>query len=329
MSQPDLSIIIVNYNSADYVAACLRSIAKQTSAVSYETILVDNATYDGCEQMLARDYPDAVYIQSDQNLGFARANNLGAYHANGDTLLFLNPDTEVKDRAIERLHTAIQNLESPGAVGCRLLNTDGTLQTSCVQSFPTVLNQLLDADLLRRWFPSSRLWGVVALNSTDVTPAEVEAVSGACIMLRRKVFEQVGGFDPDFFMYGEDLHLCLKARRAGFHNYYVGTAEVMHHGGGSSTKEQSNFSTIMMRDSVSRLLEKSRGLSYSRRYRQTQAAAAVFRLLLLRFLRPAYHARANMVEWRSTFSKWKAVLRWGLGLKNVGILELEARDNLK
>ncbi len=319
MSQPDLSIIIVNYKSADYVAGCLRTLAEQTTAMSYETIVVDNATYDGCEQMLARDYPDAVFVQSDTNLGFARANNLGAGRARGDVLLFLNPDTEVKGRAIERLHSALGNLKDPGAVGCRLLNSDGTLQTSCVQAFPTVLNQLLDADLLRRWFPSSRLWGAAALNSTGVAPVEVEAVSGACIMLRRRVFEQIGGFDPDFFMYGEDLNLCLKAHQTGFHNYYVGTAEIIHHGGGSSKKEVSNFSTIMMRKSVCLMLEKSHGKTYSRRYRLTQTAVALCRLILLAFLRPVYHARANMVEWRCMSSKWMAVLRWGLGLENAGM----------
>ena len=315
MKEIELSIIIVNYHSADYVMACMRSIVDQTSGLSYEVIVVDNASWDGCAERLASEYPGSIFIQSGHNVGFARANNLGAEHARGAVLLFLNPDTEVMDRAIERLYAAFLGLDRPGAVGCRLLNTDGTLQTSCVQPLPTVLNQLLDAEVLRKWFPKAELWGTAALSGDRSAPAEVEAVSGACIMLRRDVFERVGGFDSAFFMYGEDLHLCFKTRRAGCHNYHVGAAEIVHHGGGSSQATRSDFSTVMMRESVSRLLLKSRGKFYSQCYRSTLTGTAVCRLLLLIAFFPAYLMQTKRCEWKSSFVKWMAILRWGVGLE--------------
>jgi hypothetical protein len=219
------------------------------------------------------------------------------------------------DRAIERLYAAFLGLDRPGAVGCRLLNTDGTLQTSCVQPLPTVLNQLLDAEALRKWFPKAELWGTAALSGDRSAPAEVEAVSGACIMIRRQVFEKVGGFDPAFFMYGEDLHLCFKTRQAAHHNYHVGAAVIIHHGGGSSRKTHSDFSTVMTRESVSRLLLKSRGKFYSQWYRAALTGAAVCRLLLLIAFSPAYFMQTKMCEWKSSFGKWMAVLRWGVGLE--------------
>jgi GT2 family glycosyltransferase len=133
----ELSIIIVNYNSADFVLACVRSICEQRCTVAYEVIVVDNASYDGCSERLAQYYPHVIFVQSQSNLGFGRANNLGARHASGEVLLFLNPDTEVRDRAVDCLYEHFQKLEKPGAVGCRLINSDGSLQKSCVQALPT------------------------------------------------------------------------------------------------------------------------------------------------------------------------------------------------
>jgi len=321
-----LSIIIVNWNSLDYLRKCIPSIYADPSLENFEVIVVDNASHDGSEQFLGECFPDARYVQSSVNLGFAKANNLGAAHARGKMLLFLNPDTEVRDGAIERLCGAFQRLPNPGAVGCRLLNSDGTLQTSCVQSFPTVLNQLLDAEVLRQRFPKAHLWGTAPLYADGSAPAEVEAVSGACMMLSHEVFESVGGFDSEFFMYGEDLHLCFKTRQAGFHNYHFGGVEIIHHGGGS-TRQLSNSSNAMMHESVYLLLLKSRGKLYSLCYRGTMVGAALCRLLLTVALLPAYRARSKIREWNLSMRKWVTVLRWGLGLENRTDQCVESAEN--
>jgi GT2 family glycosyltransferase len=311
----DLSIIIVNWNSSDFVQACIRSIRAQTIVVKHEVIVVDNASYDGCGERLSCDYPDVIFVQSQINFGFGRANNLGVQNAKGDVLLFLNPDTEVKDRAIDHLYEQFMKLDHPGAVGCRLLNSDGSLQISCVQSLPTVLNQVLDADVLQRLFPRSSLWGNTAIFGEGSEPTEVEVVSGACLMIRNNVFERVGGFSPEYFMYGEDLDLCFKARRTGLRNYYIGSAVIVHHGGGSTNRSGSNFSNVMMCESVCRLLRKTRGRIYSNCYRVSMCCAAVIRLTLLGTLFPFWWARGNNRGWNAVIRKWFGILRWGLGLE--------------
>jgi GT2 family glycosyltransferase len=314
-SSAELSIIIVNYNSADFVLACVRSICDQTRALDYEVIVVDNASYDGCRDILALNYPDIIFVQSLSNLGFGRANNLGARHACGAVLLFLNPDTEVRDRAIDRLYEHFQKLKKPGAVGCRLLNSDGSLQKSCVQALPTVLNQVLDAEWLEQLFPKSDFWGTAALYGNKSEPSKVQVVSGACLMIKKCVFELVGGFSPEYFMYAEDLDLCYKTKRIGLHNYYVGDAVILHFGGGS-TRSISNFSNVMMRESVYRFLLKSRGCLYSRCYRAGLSGAALTRMVLLVVLYPVWLVRGEVGGWIAVFRKWCGILRWGLGLEH-------------
>jgi hypothetical protein len=146
-------------------------------------------------------------------------------------------------------------------------------------------------------------------------PVEVEAVSGACMIVRREVFDSVGGFSPDFFMYGEDLDLCSKTRRAGFRNYHLNDVVVVHHGGGSLQQVRSNFSIVMMRESVSRLLQKSHGGLYSVCYRFALTGAALCRLVFMAMLFPVYAVRRRSKALNAPFKKWFAILRWGLGLE--------------
>lgn len=316
MAPVELSIVIVNWNSKDYLAACLAAIAANTRGIAYEIIVVDSGSFDGCSEMLAHAFPGIRFIQSPDNLGFARANNLGAAHARGDTLLLLNPDTEVHAGAIERLYRQLHLLPDAGILGCRLLNSDGTLQTSCVQPLPTIANQVFNADILLRLFPRIGLWTSARRFEGRRTPVQVEAISGACMMMRREVFEQVQGFSPEYFMYGEDLDLCHKTRAAGFANYYLNDAEVLHHGGGSTRLRRNRFSEVMLPESVSRLLRKTRGGIYSRCYRLALSAAACIRLLLLGLSLPVALLGRRTTTWANAFGKWLAVLRWGMGLEN-------------
>jgi hypothetical protein len=315
MTPIQLSIIIVNWNSKDYLKNCLKSIFEYTKSIKYEIIVVDSASFDGCEQMLLEYFPQVHFIQSTINLGFAGANNLGANKAQGDVLLFLNPDTEVLNNAIEKLFYNFLKLSQAGIVGCRLLNSDKTLQTSCVQPFPTILNQVLDADIFYHWFPKSHLWLSAAKFEDSLMPVKIESVSGACMMVHRTVFNLVHGFSSDYFMYAEDLDLCYKIQTAGFTNYYLAEAEILHHGGGSSKHKRSRFSEVMIPESLSRLLKKMRGKSYSLCYRLALSVAAVIRLFLLIALFPLALLRNKKYDWQSAFFKWIAILRWGLGLE--------------
>ena len=312
---PDLSIIIVNWNSAGYLRKCLESIVNTTSGISYEIIVVDNASYDGCERVV-NEYPGIAFlVQSESNRGFARANNLGLRHARGRVLLFLNPDTEVLGDSLTKLYHAIFSLENPGGLGCRVLNTDGTLQTSCVQAFPTIVNQLLDANFIRNLIPKSRLWGMSSLFGGDETGCEVEAIAGSCLMVRREPFERVGLFSEEYFMYAEDLDLCYKMRQGGYRNYHLGGASIIHHGGGSTkTTGESAFSAVLMRESVRKFLRKFHGITYSHLYVFSTQVSSVMRIVLILLLFPvSAFKKLKQKNLRNSLNKWQGIFLWSIG----------------
>ena len=313
MGSPELSIVIVNWNSADYVLECVRSIREQTSTVRYEIIVVDNASFDKCEDSLSRDFPNVIFIQSKINLGFGLANNLGAAHAKGDLLLLLNPDTAVMDRAIDKLYNKFIKLQDPGVAGCRLLNSDGSVQTSCVQSFPTVLNQILDAEILREKFPKVSLWGNAVLFEDRILPAKVEAVSGACMLIYRNAFEKVGGFSSEYFMYAEDIDLCYRLSREGLINYYIPEANIVHHGDGSVRNAKTNFAVVMAVDSLWRYFKMNKGYFQATLYRISIVFVASFRLLviLIKLCLNKLNSKQFIID--DSLNKWKAIYAWGIG----------------
>src|ERR1700733_13623711 len=310
----DLSIIIINWNSAGVLRNCLAGIYSNLKALRYEILVVDNASFDGCSEMLEKEFPAVRFFQNSENCGFARANNLGFLRASGRVVLFLNPDTEIQGKAIERMLRFLESASDVGVVGARLLNSDLSLQTSCIQRFPTVLNQTLDVELLRRIFPRWSLWGGGPLIERPTGAVPVEVISGACQMIRRELFEQIGMFDEKFFMYAEDTDLCYRVHHAGWKNYYVGDATVIHHGGQSSeVSSQSNFSAVVMRESLRRFFEKCRGSAWGNNYRAAMAAVAICRLALLICGLVLSFGLYQRKVFTSAFRKWSAVLRWSVG----------------
>ena len=310
----DVSIIVVNWNSREHLKKCLASIKTNTRAVSFEIIVIDSASFDGCGEMLRREFPEIHFIQGTRNVGFAAANNRAFEDASGEYVLFLNPDTELVGPAIDTIFSRVSTLPEAGVVGCRLLNADGTLQSSCIQAIPTILNQLLDCELLRRLWPKSRLWGTAPLYDEGAWPREVHGVSGACLMVRRSTFDSVGKFSQDYFMYAEDIDLSYKVRRSGYRNYFVPDATVVHHGGGSSDRAAGTFAAVMMPEAICRFLRKTRGEAYAIGYRFAILIAAVIRLTVLcagRILAPG-----NLVR-RASSQKWWSVLQWSLRLDGI------------
>jgi len=312
----DLSIIIVNWNSKDYLKKCIELILCHTHDINFEIIVIDSASYDGCGEMLRQVYPCVQFVQNHQNLGFAKANNKAFQFSKGKSLLFLNPDTEVEDNSIVVLYKHLNSLPDAGIVGARLLNSDRSIQTSCIQSFPDILNQVLDMEVLRKRFPRWKLWGMSSLIDNVSMPSEVESVSGACLMIKREVFEKVGMFSNDFFMYSEDIDLCFKVRKRGLKNFYIPDAIVVHHGGTSSAQSNvSTFSSVMQVESQCRFFRKTRSETYCYQYRLALFASSVIRLA---FLFPALHLykKRGETHWiQGAIQKWEARLRWTLGLE--------------
>jgi GT2 family glycosyltransferase len=302
----DLSIIIVNWNSVEFLKKCLASVKAGTHAINYEIIVIDSASFDGCEEMLRKYYPEVVFIQSQENVGFARANNMAFEKSCGSKVLFLNPDTEIDDSAINIIYDYLQKLPKAGALGCKL-NSDRSIQTSCIQSFPTILNQVLDSEYLRARSLKSSLWGVAPLYEDKSEPSVVNAISGACIMMERNIFEHIRKFSEEYFMFTEDIDLCYKAKKAGYLNYYVPEASIVHHGGGSSQEAKSNFAVVMMRESMYQFLMKTKGHSYAWCYRISMLFSALLRLFTL-WISSVVFKRQN----RNPINKWQAVFQWAL-----------------
>jgi len=306
-----LSIIIVNWNSKDYLAKCLESVYAHTKDLDYEVIIVDNASFDGCDHLISECYPQVKFIQSDANLGFGGANNLGYKNSSGRILLFLNPDTELRDAAIKRLHDFLAGNGKAGAVGCRLLNSDLTVQTSCIQRYPTILNQLLDADYLKNRYPGWALWGLEPLADKTGAPREVEVISGACFMVKREAFEKAGMFGSEYFMYAEDVDLSYKIRALGYAVCFLNNVEVIHHGGKSSDNyNQFDINAILKRESIYRFLKTYRGTTYAAVYRYTTALGALIRLMVLKAKRSPSGGETKTQT--DAQRKWKEILSWSL-----------------
>jgi GT2 family glycosyltransferase len=312
----DLSIIIVNWHSVEYLRKCLASIYENTTDVTFEVVVVDNASQDGCSEMLAREFHLVRFIQSLQNLGFSGGNNLGFRYSSGRNILCLNPDTEVVGPALTRMIQFLDTHADAGIVGAKLLASDGSIDTSCIRRFPTVLNQAVDADYLRGCLPAWRFWGFHPLVEKSEGATSVEVVSGACLMIRRSVFEHVGLFDECYFMYAEDDDLCFKVSKVGWRNYYLGNAVVVHHGSKSARgASRDNFSAVMMRESLELFFAKHRGRIYARMYRLIMACVASGRILLLVatiLLTLGSYRRETL---RGSLRKWVRVCRWSLGLE--------------
>ena len=307
----ELSIIIVNWNSRDYLEKCLASIYANTVDIAFEIIVIDSGSFDGADRMIKEQYAQVKFIQSAANLGFAKANNRAFDASVGKCVMFLNPDTEIAGPAINALHSALNLLPRAGAVGCKLLNADGTIQSTSIRSIPTILNRVLDSDSLRRQWPRSRLWGMAPLFEVGTGAREVEAISGACVILKRDAFLRVGRFTEEYFMYAEDIDLSYKLRKGGYLNYYVPTATVIHYGGSSSKESESTFSAVMMPEATRRFLQKTRGARYARCYRGAMCAAAVARLIILA-IATVVSSRRRSSNLQGSFRKWLAVLRWSL-----------------
>jgi GT2 family glycosyltransferase len=231
---PELSIVIVNWNSLNYLRDCLTSIFSVDQGLDFEVIVVDNASTKGNPAVLQAEFPRIRLLLNKKNIGFASANNIGFPEWSVDYLLFLNPDTLVIGNALAEMMNRIKSLPGAGALGCKLLNSDGTVQTSCIQRFPTIWNQMLDFEALQFRWPQWKIWGIAPLFEKSSEPVPVEVISGACLMVRREAFESAGQFSLEYYMYAEDDDLCYTIRSLGWTRYYTGGAQVIHHGGGAA-----------------------------------------------------------------------------------------------
>lgn len=229
-----LSILIVSYETRELTVECLRSLRRQGPSVAHEIIMVDNASRDGSSIAIAREFPEVRLFSMTENLGFAAATNHAARQANGDWLLLLNPDTVVLDRAVQLLlDFAVQHAQF-SIFGGRTLFADGSLNPSSCWGRPTPWSAFSRAAGLAHFFSDSALCNPEAYGSWRRDRVrEVDIVTGCFLLIRARTWRELGGFDPAFFMYGEDADLCLRARHLGHRAVLCPEAQIIHHGGRS------------------------------------------------------------------------------------------------
>ncbi len=282
----DISIIVVNWNTVDMLRDCLTSVVQNLDDLDAEVIVIDNASSDGSQEMVGREFQNVVLIKNKENVGFAAANNQGFRIAKGEYVLLLNSDTIVHGDVLKQSVNYLVEHKSVGAMGCRVLNTDGSVQLTCSE-FPTLTNLLVMSSGL--WKLKSPRWFGKYLMTDWQRDSErsVEVISGCYLLLRQEVIREVGPLDEHFFFFGEETDWCYRIRSADWQLMFAPVGEITHHGGGS-VKKLNHKRDLLLTNSKVKLHRKHGGL----------VAASVCWLILAFFnaTRAVFWTLRNMVS---------------------------------
>jgi len=310
----EVSIVVVSYNTREMTLECLRSVFRETRDTAFELIVLDNASADGSAAAIAAEFGDRLrLIESKDNLGFALGNNRAAESARGEFLLLLNPDTVVLDRAIDRLMAFAKRRPEHGIWGGRTVFADGSLNPGSCWSRQTPWSLVCQALGLSSLFRRVGLFNPEGLGGWDRRgEREVDIVSGCFFLIRRELWNRLGGFNTEFFMYGEEADLCLRARQLGARPAISGDATIVHYGGASETVRS---------DKLVRLLKAKMDL-IRLHFPATKRAAGYWLLSLWPRTRWYAHALLSALGRRASVERrnvWREVVRrereWSAALR--------------
>lgn len=223
-----LSVVILNYNVSSFLTLCLQSVQEALTGIDSEIIVVDNNSDDDSCDMIRRDFPSVHLIENKVNLGFSKGNNIGVSKAKGTHVCILNPDTVVGEHTFSQLLEFIDKNQNVGALGCKLIDGRGRFLPESKRHVPTPMVAL------QKLFGYTSSYYFNELDEDSNGPCDI--LVGAFMLLQKRVFDEVGGFDEDFFMYGEDIDLSYRLLKAGYSNYYFGQEAVIHFKGESTLK---------------------------------------------------------------------------------------------
>ena len=227
-----LSVVIVSYNVRELLTACIDSVVKAAEGIDTEVFVVDNKSVDDTIEVINRDYPWVHLINNKENLGFSKANNIAIRQAEGEYVLLLNPDTVVAEGTLRGAIEFMDQHPEAGGAGVRMHNADGTLAPESRRAVPTPMvaaRKMLG--FTKRYYMSYLSWD---------EPGQIEVISGAFMLLRRKAIDQVGMLDEDFFMYGEDIDLSYRLLKGGWQNWYL-PLDIIHYKGQSTQKSDFRY----------------------------------------------------------------------------------------
>lgn len=225
-----LSVIILNYNVRYFLELCLQSVEQAIETIDAEIIVVDNNSEDDSCAMVQSKFPNVKLISNSENVGFSKGNNIGVQHANGEYVCILNPDTVVAEDTFIELIAFAELQKNLGIVGCKLIDGTGKFLPESKRNLPTPLVAFKKLSGFSKSYYANHL--------DENNTGEVPILVGAFMLLKRNLYEQLQGFDEDFFMYGEDIDLSYRATKLGFKNYYNGTTTIIHFKGESTLKDQ-------------------------------------------------------------------------------------------
>lgn len=283
-----LSVIIVNYNVKHFLEQCLYSVQKALANIPAEIIVIDNNSKDGSIAYLFPNFKQVHFLQNKENTGYAKACNQGLAIATGKYILFLNPDTIVPEDSFEKCISFLEQNKNAGALGIRMLDGSGKFLPESKRAFPSPLTSLFKLFGLSKLFPRSRTFARYHLGYLPETEThEADVLSGAFMMIKKEVLDKTGGFDENFFMYGEDVDLSFRIQEAGYKNYYFAGSSIIHFKGESTRKGTTNY-VRMFYSAMSRFVRKHYG----------GANAGIFNLLIHTgiWLRAALTALGNFIR---------------------------------
>ncbi len=244
---PKVSVVVLSWNTRELLAACLETVRATAREVALECIVVDNASADGSAELVAQRFPEMTLLRNARNEGYAIGNNLGAARARGEHLFLLNSDTELRPGALAALVAFLDAHPGHGACAPRLERPDGSPQPSC-KAFPRLATAVFFDTVFERWFPGNREIPRYFMKDFDhAHTRDVDQPPGAALLVRRALWEELGGFDPELWLFFNDVDLCRRIAQRGLLRAYVAEARVLHHEG-RSTAQFPRFGAIWHRN---------------------------------------------------------------------------------
>jgi GT2 family glycosyltransferase len=244
----ELSVIIVNYNVKHFLEQCLISVKKALDGIEGEIIVIDNNSVDGSLDLLNQKFKDLVVIANKENTGFSVANNQGIKIAKGENILLLNPDTVVQEDTFIKCLEFLDNQPDAGALGVKMYDGNGRFLPESKRGLPTPSVAFYKIFGLAAIFPNSRIFGKYHLGYLSMNENhKVDVLSGAFMLIRKKVLNQIGLLDETFFMYGEDIDLSYRIKKSGYENYYFSKTKIIHYKGESTKKSSINYVFVFYR----------------------------------------------------------------------------------
>jgi GT2 family glycosyltransferase len=233
-----LSVVILNYNVRYFLETCLVSVQKAIQHIDSEIIVIDNASTDGSCEMIKERFPEVYLIENKENLGFPKGNNIGVEKAKGDYICILNPDTVIAEDTFEKILQFAKNQNELGIIGCKMIDGSGLFLPESKRGVPTPWVAFTKVAGLYKYFPKSTLFNQYYLQHIPQSSTQkVPILTGAFMFLKRQLYQEVGGFDQDCFMYSDDVDLSYLVTKKGFSNYYFADTTIIHYKGESTQKD--------------------------------------------------------------------------------------------